>query len=270
MDNPSYVSTSNSRSENQIASATVQHPTKTVTGSWVNMFNPSLNLIENGLETKVPKNKLIDRIVSTYPPAIKFYTIVRFKIINLRFLLEIEQHLPDEGKILDIGCGFGLFALYMAACKPNVQVIGLDINRRRLQIAESSAAKLGLTNVSFRFGDLREWKPTERIDGAYALDVFHHIPVESGNSLLTTLCSHLRPGGKFILKDIDTHPRAMMFFTYLLDLLMSPRDSFYYRSATVWQKQLESIGFEKPFLHYLWDVLPYPHILLVATKPNID
>ena len=34
---------------------------------------------------------------------------------DLRFLEEIEQYLPDHGTILDLGCGFGLFSLYIAA-----------------------------------------------------------------------------------------------------------------------------------------------------------
>jgi predicted RNA methylase len=49
------------------------------------------------------------------PGIIRLYCFVRFKIIHLRFLEEIEQYLPNEGDILDLGCGFGLFALYIAS-----------------------------------------------------------------------------------------------------------------------------------------------------------
>ena len=104
--------------------------------------------------------------------------------------------------------------------------------------------------------------------GAYALDVFHHIPVTSGDALLRSLFAHLKPGGGFLLKDIDTRPRSMLWFTYLLDLLMSPRDRFFYRSGAAWREQLTEIGFEPVYLHYLWDILPYPHVLFICSKPD--
>ncbi len=142
-----------------------------------------------------------------------------------------------------------------------------DINAPRLHIAQSAAVKLGIRNVSFKHQDLRDWQPDQAIAGAYALDVFHHIPVESGNRLLGDLSAHIEPGGRFLLKDIDTTPRAMLWFTYLLDVLMSPRDDFFYRSSVAWERQLTASGFVPIYLHYLWDILPYPHILLICDKP---
>lgn len=219
------------------------------------------------MENGNAKRELIARIISAYSGIIKLYTIIRFRIIHLRFLEEIEQYLPEEGTILDLGCGFGLFSLFMAACNPRAHVIGVDINRRRLQIAQGAAQKLGITNVSFIHHDLRAWSPDRTIAGAYALDIFHHLPIASGNQLFRDLFDHLEPRGKFLLKDIDATPRAMLLFTWLLDFLMSPRDHFYYRSSSAWQRELAGIGFAPIYLHYLWDILPYPHILLICDKP---
>jgi len=232
------------------------------------LFNSSLDLVENGQENDKARQELIARIISTYPGIIKLYCIIRFRIIPLRFLQEIEQYLPEEGDILDLGCGFGLFSLFMASCKPKAQIIGLDINERRLQIARSSALKLAIRNVRFEHQDLRDWRPVRQVAGVYGLDLFHHIPVNSGNDLLYALFTHLEPGGKFLLKDVDTKPRAMLAFTYLLDLLMSPQDHFSYRSSSAWRQQLADIGFAPIYLHHMRDVLPYPHILLICSKPK--
>ena len=225
-----------------------------------------LSVIENEHDNDRAKRASASRIISAYSGLIKLYAFVRFKIIHIRFLEEIEQYLPDRGEILDLGCGFGLFAMYMALSKPNARVIGLDINARRLQIARDAAAKLGIRNVSFEQHDLRDWRPDQTITGAYALDVFHHVPPASGDRLLCDLFAHLEAGGRFLLKDIDTQPRGMLWFTYLLDALMSPRDDFHYRSAGAWQRQLSASGFAPIRLHYLWDILPYPHILLICDK----
>ncbi|MDE3089990.1 MAG: class I SAM-dependent methyltransferase [Chloroflexota bacterium] len=226
-----------------------------------------LSIIENEHDNDKPKRDFAARIISAYSGILKLYAVVRFRIIHLRFLEEIEQYLPPDGEILDLGCGFGLFAMYMALCKPDARVIGLDINARRLQLARDAAATLGIRNVFFQQQDLRDWRPDQTIGAAYALDVFHHIPTDNGNRLLCDLFAHLAPGGRFLLKDIDTTPRAMLWFTYLLDALMSPRDTFQYRSAGAWQRQLIASGFAPIHLHYLWDILPYPHILLICDKP---
>jgi len=227
-----------------------------------------LTVVENTQDKHRLKRDVAALIISAYSGVIKLYAFVRFKIIHLRFLEEIEQYLPDEGEILDLGCGFGLFAMYMALCKPNAHVIGLDVNEPRLNVARQAAAKLGIHNVSFQHQDLRDWRPAQSLAGAYALDVFHHIPVDNGNRLLEDLATHLKPGGRFLLKDIDTQPRAMLWFTYWLDVIMSPRDDFFYRSAGAWERQLATSGFGPIYLHYLWDILPYPHILLICDKPG--
>lgn len=225
-----------------------------------------LELLETPVSPNGNQRDLRSRIIAAYSGIIRLYCFIRFKIIHIRFLEEIEQYLPNEGEILDLGCGFGLFALYIAARKPDSQVIGLDVNERRLQIARQAAEKLGIGNVHFIHQDLRAWRPDEKIAGAYALDVFHHMPVESGNRLLRDLSRCLQTGGRLLFKDIDTQPRAMLWFTYLLDAMMSPRDDFHYRSASAWQTQLAASGFAPIYLHYLWDVLPYPHILLICDK----
>jgi SAM-dependent methyltransferase len=228
------------------------------------------SILENANDNPNAKRQLRARIIASYGGIIRLYAFLRFKIIHLRFLEEIEQYLPAHGTILDLGCGFGLFSLYIAACKPHARVIGLDINARRLEIARASARQLGIANASFVQQDLRDWRPDQPIAGAYALDIFHHLPIENGNRLLNDLFARLEGGGRFLLKDIDTLPRAMLWFTYALDALMSPRDDFHYRSAGAWQRQLAATGFAPIYLHYLWDILPYPHILLICDKPMKD
>jgi 2-polyprenyl-3-methyl-5-hydroxy-6-metoxy-1,4-benzoquinol methylase len=234
---------------------------------WMKIL-PALSLIEDHLLQKDQQEEIISKIISTFPGLIWVYAIIRFRIIPLRFLAEIEQHLPNQGIILDLGCGFGLFSLYMAMRKPDIQILGIDMNHRRLQIARNSAQKLGLTNINFVEADLRQWAPDQNINAAYALDVFHHLPENCGNELLEALFGCMQAGGKLVLKDIDTHPRLMLIFTYLMDRMVSPRDHLTYRSAEMWKEKIISYGFNQVFMHYLWDIFPYPHILFVGTKPD--
>jgi len=82
------------------------------------------------------------------------------------------------------------------------------------------------------------------------------------------LFQHLEPGGKFLLKDIDAADKPQLLFTYLLDLLMSPRDPYSYRTAAAWQGQLRATGFSPVYLHRMRDILPYPHIFFISSKPG--
>jgi len=73
------------------------------------------------------------RIIRAYDdPIVRAYCWARFSILRQRFLDEIGQYLPQEGPILDIGCGFGLFSLYYAATGRRRLLRGLDLNPRRI------------------------------------------------------------------------------------------------------------------------------------------
>ena len=64
---------------------------------------------------------LIPSIIRAYDdPVVRAYCWGRFWILRQRFLDEIGQYLPAQGRVLDLGCGFGLFSLYYAATRPGI------------------------------------------------------------------------------------------------------------------------------------------------------
>jgi hypothetical protein len=67
----------------------------------------------DGMTTEPTTNaRLARRIIDAYDDRIvRAYCRVRFSILRDRFLFEIGQYLPRTGRVLDVGCGFGLFAL---------------------------------------------------------------------------------------------------------------------------------------------------------------
>lgn len=227
-----------------------------------------LNVLEG--DSAFAGRGVLKRIIRTQQSLItRLYTHIRFRIIPLRFLQEMGQYIPRQGSVLDIGCGFGLFTLYFAAMHPQTRFYGIDLSARRIDAARASARKLGITNAQFECRTAQAVRQADlpRFDLVVTLDVLHHLPVAAGDELLRTIYDELLADGSLLLiKDITTRPRYMLYFTYLLDLLMNPRDSFYYRSAERWMALLREIGFERLEQHYLWDLLPYPHVLLLARK----
>jgi SAM-dependent methyltransferase len=209
------------------------------------------------------------RIVRAYDnPIVRAYCTVRFMVLRQRFLLEIGQYLPASGHLLDLGCGFGLFALYFAIRNPGVAVRGFDLNERRVEAARRAAAVLGVHNAHFQVADAASFRLTERITAAYMLDLIHHIPVASVRPLMETIASNLIPGGRLLVKDIEPSNASKLAFTWVLDKLMDYRTPVRYWPPREVQPLLESLGFTV-FQHRMVDYLPYPHILYIATRHGV-
>lgn len=208
----------------------------------------------------------IARVVGAYTdPIIRSYSWGRFKIFRQRFLEEIGQYLPEAGKVLDIGCGFGLFALYFAEARPACHVHGIDLSERRIEMARAAAARLGRRNATFALGDARSITALDAYDAVYLLDVVHHVPVDVVPGLLRAIHAALPVGGTLIVKDLDTHPRWQRVFAHVLDVLMSPSSPPHYWSQDRLAELLEDVGFTVK-RHAMIDYLPYPHVLFVGKK----
>jgi len=153
---------------------------------------------------------------------VRGYCWGRFWILRQRFLDEIGQYLPERGRVLDLGCGFGLFSLYYASVHPGLHLEGFDRNPRRIAMARAAAQKLGLGNVRYEAGDVMDFRGGERFDAAYMLDIVHHIPEEAVRPLLGQVAKILPPGGRLLIKDVDRHPAYKRWFTHALDKIMDP------------------------------------------------
>lgn len=196
----------------------------------------------------------------------KFYTYVRFVIIRRQHLQALEQHLPSTGHVLDIGCGFGLFALYLALKYPSLQVRGVDQDEKRIQQARQSAQKLGLDNIKFEVGDATQWEGGQSFDVIYAIDLIHHLPRTTVPGFLKALKNHLKSDGQLLLKDIAHTPMWGRWFTLLLDRVMVGWDPIYYWPTEELRMVLQEASFRDIKVQRIRDVLPYPHVLFRAVS----
>lgn len=197
----------------------------------------------------------------------RLYARIRFTILRRPFLAEIDQYLPAHGDVLDLGCGFGLFALYFAQLAKGRRVRGVDIDARRILQATSSATSLGLTNVAFEQCDVTEWRTSERFDAVYMLDLVHHLPSAQVPAFLAATAKFVKPGGVFLIKDIEDTPRLKAWFTLALDRLMVGAEPVRYRPANELSAVMRGLDFEVQ-VHRIRDVLPYPHILYICRRPG--
>jgi SAM-dependent methyltransferase len=208
----------------------------------------------------------IDRIARSLPVFERAYANIRFSILRPKLLSVMDLLLPDEGRILDIGCGFGLFAAYFGQTQPARRIVGVDPNERRIAMAQRVCDTIGLKGNTFFAGDAREVELEGTFAGAYVLDVMHHIPESDQLPLLERLRDVLAPRGVLVIKDITTEPAFGLEFTRLLDRVMVGwNEPLRYRHHREWGEMLSSLGFRVRMVR-VPDVLPYPHVVIAATK----
>jgi SAM-dependent methyltransferase len=111
----------------------------------------------------------------------------------------LAGQLPAGGRILDLACGTGRIALPLAA--RGFDVAGLDISRRALEVARSTAPGLDLRN-----GDMRSlpWED-ETFDGALNLwTAFGYFEDQAEDErVLAEVARVLKPGGVFVLDTVN-------------------------------------------------------------------
>ncbi len=103
-------------------------------------------------------------------------------------------------RVLDIGCGWGGLALYLAeAC--GVQVTGITLSTEQLVVAREQAAKTRLADrVRFERRDYREM--TGRFDRIVSVGMFEHVGVPQYRGFFETLRDLLAEDGVALLHAI--------------------------------------------------------------------
>jgi len=67
-----------------------------------------------------------------------------------------SMELPEDGKLLDLGCGYGAIGVTAAILNPRLEVTMTDVNSRAVALAEENAARNGAKNVITLQGNLYE------------------------------------------------------------------------------------------------------------------
>jgi len=121
---------------------------------------------------------------------------------NMETPPETLVELVNSGKIepcraVDLGCGIGNYAIYLATRGFNVT--GIDISPTAINLARENAARKGAKCdflVADLLGDIEEMKET--FEFAYDWEVLHHIFPETRKKYVENVHKLLSPGGKYL------------------------------------------------------------------------
>lgn len=108
--------------------------------------------------------------------------------------------LQPNQTVLDIGCGWGGFALYLAKIQ-NVRVIGVTLSKEQLRVATQRAKNAGLSKrVQFLLKDYREITGT--FDRIVSIGMFEHVGLAEYNTYFKQINKLLAGDGLILLDSI--------------------------------------------------------------------
>ena len=137
-----------------------------------------------------PKSKMRLGIIRTHLRGIHFEFLTSSGVfskkrvdLGTRLLIE-SMVLPQEGYVLDIGCGYGAVGIAAAKFNPNLRVIMVDVNERAVRLARQNAEKNCVGDVAFRRGYLYE-----PVKGVMFNCVLSNPPVSAGMETVKAIIS---------------------------------------------------------------------------------
>jgi SAM-dependent methyltransferase len=117
---------------------------------------------------------------------------------NLRLLVQ-RLGLPPDGRILDLGCGFGEWLFAALEAVPGASAVGVDSSAPALAEARQRAADRNLAGrVAFEQADAGSWQG-KGFDAVFCVGATHAFG--GLGPTLTAVRGYLRPGGTVLLGD---------------------------------------------------------------------
>ena len=117
--------------------------------------------------------------------------------------------LTEGERVLDVGCGWGSFAIH-AATHYGVSVLGVTLSEEQVKLGRETVAEAGVADrVDLRLADYRELAG-EQFDAISSIGMVEHVGEERIDLYMSTLHGLLRPGGRLLnhgiakLMDFDT------------------------------------------------------------------
>jgi len=130
-------------------------------------------------------------------PLLEWYFKIKWKFEAKNFDL-YNQLIGDRLKILDVGCGYGYFTYFIHYKNKERQVIGLDYDSEKIEIAKNA---YNITeNITFKSTDITTFNIPER-DAIFYNDVLHYLSEKEQLEVLTKSVNALSENGVLVIRD---------------------------------------------------------------------
>ena len=131
-------------------------------------------------------------------PVLEWY--LRIKTRMERNYQLFHELLPKQGRISDLGCGYGFMSYQLHFAAPGRDITGYDYDEEKITVANHCFSRD--EHIRFSAADISGMLP-EPSDAFILADVLHYLEPEQQLSLLENCMDRLNPGGVLLLRDGD-------------------------------------------------------------------
>lgn len=149
-----------------------------------------------------------ERITCGCDPLIKWF--VRQTTIN--DLLAEQGGIEEGQRVLDIGCGNAALAMLIKKAQPGADVIGIDGDRKILEVAAARTRKQGVIIPLFDAMVFDLPCRDNYFDRVFASMLFHHLTTKDKILAAKEMYRILKPGGELHVADFGMPRNALMAF----------------------------------------------------------
>ena len=222
---------------------------------------------------KVATARFVWRFLSPLPFMWRLHQVVRSLLSPFAAVIAAiaMQPVEDDRKLLDLGCGHGVFLALAKQAFPGLGLIGIDLSESKIASARVAFEAAGLEARELAVRDIADFAQ-QSVDVISILDVLYLAPIEQWDGILGNCYACLRPGGLLLLKEmnraIDWKFRLLCLEETLavkvLGLTLGEKFTFPFPDEI--RARLERAGFdvEQKALDRGYYV---PHMLWIARKP---
>ena len=131
-------------------------------------------------------------------------------------------------RLLDFACGRGASSMVMAKMLPQTQIVGVELDPERIEIANRIKSFRGLDNVRFLCSPAGDKLPPDmgEFDFVVLSAVYEHLLPHERKILMPLLWSALKPGASILINQTpyryspyEDHSTGLWFINYLPDNL---------------------------------------------------
>jgi 2-polyprenyl-6-hydroxyphenyl methylase / 3-demethylubiquinone-9 3-methyltransferase len=144
-----------------------------------------------------------------WDPNSEFKPLHRINPLRLEWIERVVGSFAGKS-VLDVGCGGGILAEAIAR-RGATTVLGIDLARKPLRVAQLHALEAGLDNIDYR--EVAAEALADEQPGAWdvvtCMEMLEHVPVPA--SVVRACARLVRPGGHVFFSTINRNAKAFLF-----------------------------------------------------------
>ena len=210
------------------------------------------NLMRSEYELLKQEQETVDyfrpRLIKNYiykGPVLEWYCKIKVGLESNYKLF--ESYLPKQGKIVDVGCGYGFLPLMLSFTGIKREIVGIDYDDEKIGVATNCISKSD--KVNFVCADVTQYE-YDYADAFVISDVLHYLSAEQQVEVITRCANKLNKNGIMIIRDADADKKKRHLGTRYTEAFSTnsgfnktKEGGLHFTSATLIKKTLDTFSF---------------------------